>query len=652
MIDHVLGDELFEAVRNARPALPEEELSPTGPQARVVLDRLQASPKRSRPSRFRQGAGAAPVLLALSATVLVAAVAIVTLRSHQPAAAGRTTGIRGEIVDRDGRVLATSSKQVTYIEVVRSRLPKSDTARAAELRRLSRVLNAELQPRLAASPTAMASLSGHPISAAAATDIARHDRRFPGIGIERTRVRSYPQNALAAQVLGTVGQVTRRELAEGAYPGSSSTATAGQSGLERYYDDELRAGDTLKTTLDLPLERVGQTALQHAIDADYPATGGAFVALDPDNGQVYAMGSLPTYNPNVFAKPIPPSPDRILNEPGGNFPLIDRAIQSAGPVGSTLTPITAFAALQSGAWRPAETFDDTGQFCFQEQCRHNAGAAVDGVLDLASALKVSSNDFFYNLGALTGTVRPPGALDAWARVFGIGRPTGVDLPGESPGTLPTPAWRAQRNRLEAECDAATGSFAGHPEHPAGGCGIADGTNRPWSVGDNESLAAGQGDVQVTPLQLAVAYGAIANGGTIVTPHLGLDIERPDGTVLRAIDPRPTGGPQLDPRYLGAVRAGLRAAASEPGGTSADVFGRFPEQVYGETGSAQHAGQQDYAWYAGFVPASATSRPIVVVVTVEQGGFGARAAAPAARQILSQWFFGNPGPWIPGTSRTI
>jgi penicillin-binding protein 2 len=650
VIDHLLEDELLDAVRSARPAVPEEELSPAGAQAQAVLDRVHASRRRPARSVFRRGMGVAPVLLAVGTTLAVVAVAIVTLRPHTPAGAGRSTGIRGEILDRNGEVLAKSSThEVTYLQIIQSDLPRTRSARAAELEELSRALKVQLQPLLARSATAMASLSGLDITPGAGNYVARHERRFPGVEIARNRVRAYPQNALAAQVLGTVGPFTARDSGD---HGVAATAAVGQSGLEGYYNSVLRSGDTLKTTLDVALQRVGQRALQHAIDANYPANGGAFVALDPENGQVYAMGSLPTYNANVFSRPIPTTVLRRLFSPSSGDPLVNRATQSASPIGSTFAPITALAALESGAWSVGDTFDDTGQFCFQEQCRHNSGHAVDGVLDLADALQISSNDFFYNLGALTGSARPAGALDAWARVFGIGQKTGVDLPGESAGTLPTPKWRAQRYQLEAECDAATGPYAGRPKHPPGGCGIADGTNRPWSVGDNESLAAGQGDVQVTPLQLAVIYAAIANGGKIVTPHLGLAIERPNGAVLRQIDPAPTHHPQLDPLYLNAVRTGLRAAASQPGGTSDDVFGSFPEQVYGATGSAQITGHQDDAWYAGYVPASATAKPVVVVVTVQQGGFGARAAAPVARQILSQWFFGHPGPWISGTSRTL
>jgi penicillin-binding protein 2 len=336
--------------------------------------------------------------------------------------------------------------------------------------------------------------------------------------------------------------------------------------------------------------------------------------------------------------------------------LINRAIQTAGPTGSTFKPITATAALESGAWTTGDVFDDTGQYCFSGQCRHNAGMATYGVLNLVQALKVSSDDFFYNLGVATNADpnRHPagGALQHWARLYGIGQPSGIDVGGEVAGTLPTPHWRAERNKLEAECDHATGPFTGKPKHPPGGCGIAFGDNRPWSIGDNESLAVGQGDVQVTPLQLAVAYAAIANGGTIVTPHLGLDVQSPDGFVQRSFNPAPQRHIPINPLYLETIRAGLRAAASQPGGTSFDVFGNFPQQVYGKTGTAQYNGQQDYAWYACFVPSSATTKPIVVVVTVEQGGFGAVGAAPVARQILSQWFYGNKGQYVAGSSKTL
>jgi penicillin-binding protein 2 len=418
------------------------------------------------------------------------------------------------------------------------------------------------------------------------------------------------------------------------------------------------AGENLRLSLDATLQLVGQHALAQSIANNPPANGGAFVALNPVNGQVYAMGSNPSFNPSIFTRPMSQAQYNALTSPASNYPLLNRAIQSAGPTGSTFKPITATAALESAAWSVGQEYDDTGQFCTTDGvCRKNAGGGANGVLNLASALKVSDDVFFYNLGALTNQANPiahpnGGPLQQWAAAYGIGRKTDIDLPFAVSGTLPSPRWREGRNQLEAECDAATGPFTGKRKHPPGGCGIADGTNRPWSVGDNINLAVGQGDVQVSPLQLAVAYAAIANGGTVVTPHLGLDIEQPDGTVLQEFNPPPARHLNVNPLYLATIQAGLRAAASQPGGTSADVFGNFPEQVYGKTGTAQYNGQQDYSWYACFVPPTATTKPIVVVVWIEQGGFGAVAAAPVAREILSQWFFNNPGAYVPGTSRTL
>jgi penicillin-binding protein 2 len=529
--------------------------------------------------------------------------------------------------------------------------------------------------------------SGNVLSKYVQYYLAERQDIFPGVQVQRVYITHYPRKTLAAQVLGTVGPINSSEIHLRAYKGVSPNSIIGQSGLEAQYDSFLRgtdgaervqvnslgqptgdlstkspvAGHNLRLSLNARVQQVGESALQQSISTNYGA-GGAFVAMNPDTGAVYAMGSLPSYDPSVFTGNLSQSTYAQLTNPNNGDPLLNRATQSAGPTGSTFKVITATAAMQSGAWSPGETYDDTGQFCVSGQCRHNSGNASYGVVNMVSALQVSSDDFFYNLGAMTNPANPiahpnGGALDQWAHAFGIGRRTGIDLGayGELAGTLPTPRWREQRNRLEAECDNATGPFKGKPKHPPGGCGIADGTNRPWSIGDNINLAVGQGDVQVTPTQLAVVYSAIANGGTIVRPHIGEDVQTQDGTVLQTINPPPARHLPINPLYLETIRAGLRAAASQQGGTSAAVFGNFPEQVYGKTGTAQYINngvETDYSWYACFVPASATSKPIAVVVTVEKGGFGAVAAAPVARQILSQWFFGKPGPYQAGSSRTL
>ena len=516
--------------------------------------------------------------------------------------------------------------------------------------------------------------------------LAERQNLFRGVEVEKAYLQQYPLGTQAAQVLGTVGPINAGELADKhRYRGVSRQAIVGQSGLEWEYDQYLRgedgyqtvkvnsdgqfegsepgkapiAGNNLATSLDLQLQETGQAALEHSIAANPPASGGAFVAMNPKSGEIYAMGSAPTFNPSIFTQPFVPQAEyNQLTNPSSGYPLLNRAIQSAGPTGSTFKPITATAALESGVWNANDIFDDTGQYCVSGLCLHNAGHAVDGSLNLVNAIRVSSDDFFYHLGALTNVSNPVaqpngGALQQWAKSFGIGRKTGIDLPGEVAGTRPTPAWRAGRNRLEQECDDATGQFKGLPKHAPGGCGIAD--LDPWTIGDNVNMAVGQGDVQVTPLQLAVAYSALANGGWIEHPHIGLDIQSPNGTVLQKLPTPAAHNIHINPAYLATIQQGLRAAASQPGGTSDDVMGNFPEQVYGKTGTAQYIKngvEQDYSWYACFVPSSFTSKPIVVVVWVEQGGFGDVAAAPVARQILSQWFLGKPGPFVSGSSQTL
>ena len=639
---------------------------------------------------------------------------------------------RGEILDRNGTILVSSTKALE-VQISPPDLPHGARAQALLYRRLAHVLGMSTRPhncrypvghsvvvqRLAPIPCEVqqqlallpyADVTVKEVNRFVEYYLAERESQFQGVQVSTVSVPGYPQKTLAAQLLGTVGRITPQECwgavkpgttvacPDKAYQGVSPNSIVGQSGLEGWYDRYLRgtqgsenvqvdafgratgvnsktnpvAGHNLALSIDSNLQRVGQQALATSIASNVGATAGSFVAMNPVNGQVYAMGSVPSFDPTVFTKTLSAATYRSLTNPNGGDPLLNRAIQSAGPTGSTFKPITATAALQSGDWSTGDIFDDTGQFCVSGQCRHNAGNAVDGSLDLVNAIRVSSDDFFYNLGVRTNVdpyQHPSGGpLDQWARRFGIGRPTGIDLPGESTGTLPTPRWREDRNKLEAECDTATGpyrytdgktlspvrlnGYRRSPKHAPGGCGIADGTNRPWSVGDNENLAVGQGDVQATPLQLAIAYSALANGGTIVRPHIGLDVQNPDGTVLQKIDPAPARHIPINPFYLETIRQGLRDAASQPGGTSVDVMGNFPEQVYGKTGTAQYNGQPDYSWYVCFVPPSATSKPIVVVVHVERGGFGDVAAAPVARQILSQWFFGKPGAYKSGSSATL
>jgi penicillin-binding protein 2 len=548
--------------------------------------------------------------------------------------------------------------------------------------------------------------------------LAERQRDFPGVSAQQpVYLRSYQYGALGAQMFGTVGPITslerQTEAEGGGFKGAHATDIVGQSGLEYEYDQYLLGidgtervkvnaddqfegyanetqptpGYNLRTWINLGLQQVGEKALKESIakNSTAGADGGAFVAMDPQNGEIYAMGSYPTYQPSIFTHPISTKTydADFYDNPG--HPLLNRAISSPLPDGSTFKVITATAALESGVWTAGEPWDDNGSYCYPGanpalpgSCLHNASDASFGPVDLERAIQVSDDVYFYHLGyILNGSpTGNGGALQTWARRFGIGQPTGVDLPGEASGTLPTPNVLKALYAQELECEAATGIYSysngqglvsatdkpGYhrsPKHPAsqGGCGISNASVENWTAGDNVNTAVGQGDVQVTPLQLAVVYAALANDGSIVTPHIADDIESSTGDVLQRIDPAPKRHLDINPAYRAAILAGLHAAAQEQGGTSDDVMGKFPLPVYGKTGTAQEGTaeqiatntESDYAWYACFVPASATTKPIVIVVSVEKGGFGDVAAAPVARQMLSQWFYGKPGQYLIGSS---
>jgi penicillin-binding protein 2 len=546
-----------------------------------------------------------------------------------------------------------------------------------------------------------------PVSTRVQYFIDERANQFRGVDVDQTSVSGYPYTTLAAQALGYVGRLTASEHRERAFKNVNVNAVVGQSGLELGYDQYLRgtfgkqrvevnasgvavrqghaqaprAGDELKTWLNLKVQQTGDQALHRSI-TENNGLGGAYVAMNPQTGSVYAMGSEPSYDPSVFTHPQTEKQYQADFGQASNYPLLNRATQGIAPDGSTFKVITSVAAMESGIWSPDETYTDDGEFCpdgpaVPSACLHNAEHTVGGTLDLASALKVSDDVFFYHLGDLLNVDDPQGgALQKWAKRFGVGQNPHIDIPGVSgayDGTLPTPALFDQRSREEEECETATGAYRytnaqgqtsatrkrGYhrsPKYPAG-CGIGH-AGVPWTVGDNINTAVGQGDVQVSPLQLAMVYAAIENGGTIVRPHLGDDVQNADGTVLQKLSFPALRHLDINPTYLQTIQTGLNEAAQGGGpdpnpGTSQSVMENFGKPVYGKTGTAttfENGVETDSSWYATYVPASATSKPIVVVVWIEGGGYGAIAAAPVARQIMSQWFYGKPGPYIAGDSQ--
>ncbi len=541
---------------------------------------------------------------------------------------------RGEIVDRNGTVMV-DNRTALAVQVMPERLAEDPARRARETRRLAEVLGTrpgKLRKKIRREskllPFSPVTLKTD-VSLDTVFYLQENQPRFPGVEVERIFLRKYPHKTIGAHLFGTLGEVTEKQLKESRYNGVQLGDRVGQSGIEYQYDRYLRGrngasriqvdalgrpkgelsvrdplrGKQLRLSIDFGVQKVGQDAL-----ASFGKPGG-FVAMDPRSGEVLGLGSNPSFDPNVFAKSIPAGVYKRLQDPDNGAPLADRAIQGLYPTGSTFKLITATAALQSGLLTPSTVLFDGGSLNVGGISFKNAGGASYGALALPRALQVSSDVFFYRVG-LMADQRGGDIIQKWARRLGIGRPTGIDLPGEVAGLVPSPAWR---NRL----------FRKHL------------TDRPWTPGDNINFAVGQGDLQADPLQMAVAYSTIANGGRVVTPHIGMRVEDSGGRVLQEIDPGPKRRLDISPVTRGAIISGLRAAANDPGGTSAPVFQGFPIEVAGKTGTAERGAQGDQSWYVVMAPYN--DPRIVVAVTIERGGFGAEAAAPAARRILAAYF---------------
>jgi penicillin-binding protein 2 len=596
---------------------------------------------------------------------------------------------RGEVLDREGQPIV-ASRTTNAVQIVPSALPPAGHARIALYRKLGHLLGMSgahiqalvIKGRTAVpyAPVTIKTDAGRGVL----TVLAERQSEFPGVSQQPVSIRAYPYGAMAAQVLGYVGQVSEGELKMHAFAGVKQGTVVGQEGLEYYYDRYLRgepgiervevnaqgypvpsklaptqpkAGYSLKVTLDLGLQRESEKALMQGIEnaraGGKPAVAGAFVALDPRNGQVLAMGSSPTFNPNKFAKPLTKSEYAALegksNSASGEeapAPLTNRAVNGTYPTGSTFKPITAMGTLEAGVINPTETLGNgqcihvsTEQFC-------NSGKTDYGPTSLIEALKVSSDTYFFEDGELANS--HGNVIQNEAHKLGVGEQTGIDLPSEITGVIPDRAWRAKQNALELACERRTHRSS---------CGYVAEV-RPWSVGDNMQLAVGQGDLLTSPLQMAVAYSTLANAfanggdGWVVRPHLGMEIDGSQGRLVQALSFPPVRKVQLNDSYLDDVMQGIHEAASAPGGTSAEVWAGWDQAqhpVYGKTGTAQHTGKEDQAWYMCYV--GDPKRPIVIAVTVEQGGFGAETAAPVARLMASEWF-GAPEKFVVGSSKTF
>jgi penicillin-binding protein 2 len=454
--------------------------------------------------------------------------------------------------------------------------------------------------------------------------IEENQDEFPGVAVQRVFVRHYPDGTLAAHVLGSVSEISEEELKEAQYRNLEPGDEIGQAGVEDTYDRYLRGdpgltriqvnalgeptpggqldstpptpGDSLKLTIDEEVQSAGEAALS--------ARGlpGAFISMNIDTGEILAIGSNPTYDPSDLIEPSQQKVNELYRDPV-LAPLVNRATEGAYPTGSIFKIITALAALENGQITPDETVVDNGEIKVGTQTFQNAGGVAHGAVEMRRALQVSSDVYFYLLGL---DMWKTNELQEWAHKLGIGRPAGLDLPEEGATLLPSKQWRDQLFAEEL-------------------------TERPWSAGDNIQLATGQGDLQTNPLQMAIAYAALGNGGKIVTPHVGLEVEDAAGRALKEFEPKVRRKFHIDAGYRNVILEGLHLAAQEGEGTAAGVFGGFPIPIAGKTGTAERPGHGDQSWFAALSPYP--NPRIVTIATVEEGGFGAESAAPAVLDIL-------------------
>ncbi|MGP4029768.1 penicillin-binding protein 2 [Actinomadura sp. 3N407] len=603
--------------------------------------------------------------------------------------------LRGMILDDRGRPLArnTSSLVVSVDRTTLSRQEDGGEAVLKRLAGVLGTSHEEISKRvrLCAPTVKRPCWSGSPYQPIPVEDDAdpqralqimeRHED-FPGVTARIQPVRSYPKphGASAVQTLGYLQPITQEELEEREsiqVTGYSGVDLVGRAGLEAQYDRALRGdagyrrvlvdshgrvtgvadeedpvpGSNLVTSLDAEVQGAAEKALKEGIEAarkgGSPADSGGAVVMDVRTGRVIAMASYPTYDPSVWTGGISQKKYDALLGKKNNHPLISRVTQGMGPPGSTFKVSSLAAAVKDG-YDLHGTYNCPGSYMVGSRAFNNFQSANLGAMNLHTALVKSCDTIFYKFAHEMwlhngGKNAPPGAKNPMvqmARGFGFGSRTGIDLPSESSGRIPDRQWKRQywEATREGSC---RGAKEGYPEvaktDPARAAYLkAVATENckegfVWRAGDAANLSIGQGNVMVTPLQLVRTYAAIANGGTLHTPRIGVAIVRPDGTVVRKLGaPEPKKAP-VDDKVLAFMRKALADVPKE--GTAAGAFAGFDLKrvaVAGKTGTAERYGNEDMSWFASFGPVK--DPRYAVVAMVSQGGYGAQTSAPIVRKV--------------------
>lgn len=585
---------------------------------------------------------------------------------HQAATANtvreiREPAVRGRVLDAKGRVLI-DNRVANQITVDRKLTPEQ---LKTVLNRLSALLGTPVKElRAKVNDARISPYTPVPV----ATDvpyeklayIAEHKADLPGVRAETVPIRRYPNTTVASHVLGYVGEINADELKQQMPKGEYQLGDEiGKSGVEQAYESDLhgragvtrvevdstgkvirtlsesapKSGNDIHLTLDLDVQKVAETALQQGLDGarkakdivykkgfrTLNAPAGAVVVLDAATGSVVALASNPSYDPNLLVNGIPAETWKAWQDTKSNFPLLDRAVAGQYAPGSTFKLVTALAGLRAMPnFNVNTTINDNGKYAYPTDPDHPfRGEGAPGRVDLNRALAVSSDVYFYTVGGqlyYQWKHQQPGgdALQTTAHEFGFGTPTGIALPNEATGRVPDPTWKAKI----------------HEQNPAA-FPYAD-----WLPGDNILSAIGQGDMLVTPIQLATAYGALANGGTRYSPRLADEVLDPSGKVVRTLPSIELGKVDIPEPNRSAILAGLQNVVEYAKGTAYGAFSGFPKGLAsGKTGTAQVAGKQNTSWFVGMTPAQ--NPKYVVLAVVEEGGYGAQTSAPIVRAVMEQ-----------------
>lgn len=549
---------------------------------------------------------------------------------------------RGNIYDRNGEVLARSYRDYT-LEVVPGQIGDIDAMIEAvgKIIPISPLDIRRFKQRMGANTRYTSIILRSNLTDEEAASFAVRSFKFPGVNIRARWVREYPQGESAAHLIGYIGRISERdyeriqeEELEGDYRG---TDVIGKKGLELSYEKVLHGkpgweqveiaasgrpvrvlertdpipGDNLRLSIDIGLQRMVEGIFN---DPENPQRG-ALVAIDPRNGQVLAYVSAPSFDPNLFVDGIDVENWRRLSD-SPDHPLIDRPIYGTFPIGSTYKPFVALAALTLNARDAKTRIYDPGYFEFGNQRFRNAGGAVYGSIDMHRALVVSSDSYFFSLGPIIGV----DALHDFAIQFGFGKQTGIDLPHEKKGVLPSRAWKQSA--------------------------FKDPKQQTWFPGETISVAVGQGYNSFTMMQLAQATATLAANGVYTRPHVVNWLENPTQKRAEPVVSSPEYRIEMSQADINVVKRALAEVPTH--GTARRVFQGANYESAGKTGTAQVFSLRgatynarnldkrlhDHALYMGFAPVDEPK--IALAVIVENGGWGSTVAAPIARKVFDYW----------------